>query len=54
MTVLLPSLPQNDWFPTSRSNALEDEKETYQIVYDILPTLAMNKKLPLAHIPKAP
>ena len=54
MTVLLPSLPQDDWFPTSRSNALEDERETYQIVYDILPTLAMNKKLPLAHIPKAP
>ncbi len=54
MPVLLPSLPQNDWFPTSRNNALEDERETYEIVYDILPTLAMNKKLPLTHVPKAP
>ena len=54
MTVLLPSLPQNDWFPTSRNNALEDERETYEITYDILPTLAMNKKLPLNQLPKAP
>jgi arachidonate 15-lipoxygenase len=54
MTVLLPSLPQNDWFSGSRNRALASEKNTYQINYDILPTLAMNDSLPITQIPKAP
>jgi arachidonate 15-lipoxygenase len=54
MTVLLPSLPQNDWFTGSRNRALASEKDTYQINYDILPTLAMNDSLPITQIPKAP